>query len=280
MRILRYAALSAFFLTLYAMLEASELPIVRHFAWTPPPGQAAPAARRIILMSDLHISGPDGPPERLERIVETINGLHPDIVMLAGDFSGGEKLVTHSYTLPQALRPLLALKPNIGTVAVLGNHDHWGEPHAVRDALTRVGVTVLENNAEPLGGMAIGGVDDDYTRHSNVAAAAVAMRALPGPRILLSHSPDVFAVSPPDIGLVLAGHTHCGQIALPLIGPLQTASRYGRRFACGIIRERGRSLIVSAGVGTSMLPIRLLAPPDIWVIDVASPGSAVGPTPN
>jgi predicted MPP superfamily phosphohydrolase len=274
MRIVRYLVLSAFFLTLYALFEASAPPIVRYFAWTPPLGQSAPATRRIVLLSDLHISGPDGPPERLERIVETINKLHPDIVLLAGDFSGGEKLVTRSYTLPEAMRPLSGLKPRIGSVAVRGNHDHWGDPHAVRNALTQVGVTVLENSAEPLGGLAIGGVDDDYTRHSNIAAAATAMRALPGPRILLSHSPDVFAVSPTDIGLVLAGHTHCGQIALPLIGPLQTASRYGRRFACGVIRERGRTLIVSAGVGTSMLPIRLLAPPDIWVIDIGGTKAA------
>jgi predicted MPP superfamily phosphohydrolase len=93
---------------------------------------------------------------------------------------------------------------------------------------------------------------------------------LGGAKLILSHSPDVFPELPADIGLTLAGHTHCGQIAPPLLGPIVTASRYGRRFACGLIREGGRSLIVTAGLGTSGLPLRLGAEPDLWLLTLRS----------
>ena len=83
------------------------------------------------------------------------------------------------------------------------------------------------------------------------------MRALPGARILLSHSPDPFPRLPRDVALMLAGHTHCGQVRLPLIGAVKTMSAYGQRYACGLIRENGRTLIVTAGLGTSGLPLRL-----------------------
>jgi predicted MPP superfamily phosphohydrolase len=94
------------------------------------------------------------------------------------------------------------------------------------------------------------------------------MRSLSGARVLLSHSPDPFATLPPDIGLMLAGHTHCGQIRLPLWGPLETDSAYGERYACGFIEENGRKLIVTAGLGASRLPLRLMAPPDFWIVTI------------
>ena len=91
---------------------------------------------------------------------------------------------------------------------------------------------------------------------------------MPGARILLSHSPDPFPRVPGDVGLMLAGHTHCGQIRLPLIGAVSTMSDYGDRYACGLVRENAKVLIVSAGLGTSILPLRLGAPPDLWLIRV------------
>ena len=73
---------------------------------------------------------------------------------------------------------------------------------------------------------------------------------------------------PGPVALVAAGHTHCGQISLPLIGRLATASRYGERFACGLIRDRGQPVVVSAGLGTSIVPLRYGVPPDLWLIEL------------
>ena len=100
------------------------------------------------------------------------------------------------------------------------------------------------------------------------------MKALGGVPILLSHSPDPFPSLPARIRLVLAGHTHCGQIRLPLLGPLATESAYGDRYACGFMQENGRSLVVSAGLGTSILPLRIGAVPDMWLVMLTGPTPA------
>ena len=97
---------------------------------------------------------------------------------------------------------------------------------------------------------------------------------------MLSHSPDPFADLPPDIGLMVAGYTHCGQVSLPLIGPIVSFSDYGKRYACGLIREGGKTLIVGAGLGTSMIPLRIGAPPDMWLIELGPVRPAAGRSPR
>ena len=149
---------------------------------------------------------------------------------------------------------------------MLGNHDHWRDLAGARAALAAAHVRLLDNDAAPAGPLAIGGLDDAFTHHDDLAATVTAMRALPGARILLSHSPDPFPELPGDVGLMLAGHTHCGQVRLPFVGAVSTMSRYGQRYACGLVRENGRTLIVTAGLGTSGVPLRLGAAPDLWLI--------------
>lgn len=221
---------------------------------------------RAVLFSDLHVGGPDMPPSRLARIVEQINALQPDIVLIAGDFVSDKRASTRRYEFGEAVAPLAALRAPLGVFAVIGNHDHWRDTGGAHRALAAANVRVIDNQAVRAGPLALGGLDDDFTGHADAGATVSAMRNLTGARILLSHSPDPFADLPADIGLMLAGHTHCGQIRLPWYGAIGSVSRYGARYECGLIRERGRTLIVGAGVGTSILPLRLGSPPDIWVI--------------
>jgi predicted MPP superfamily phosphohydrolase len=224
------------------------------------------APLRAVLLSDLHVAGPDMPPSRLARIVELVNALEPDIVLIAGDLVSDRRTSTRAYTLDEAVAPLAGLRARFGTVAVLGNHDHWRNAAQARTALTTAGVRVLDNDAAQIGPLAVGGLDDAFTNHHDIAATMLALRRLSGPRIVLSHSPDPFPSLPSDASLVLAGHTHCGQIRLPLVGAISTMSDYGDRYACGVVRENGRTLIVSAGLGTSILPLRLGAVPDLWLV--------------
>jgi predicted MPP superfamily phosphohydrolase len=241
-------------------------PVVREAEVALPDWPAGAPPVRALLMSDLHVAGPDMPPERLARIVAQANGLRPDIVLIAGDFISDKKASTRSYSLAEAVAPLAGLRSRLGTIAVLGNHDHWRNEAEARAALTGIGVRVLDNDAVAAGPLAIGGLDDAFTHHQDLGAMLNALRALPGARIVLSHSPDPFPDLPRDATFMLAGHTHCGQIRLPLLGPVSTMSAYGDRYACGLIRENGRILIVSAGLGTSILPLRLGAVPDMWLI--------------
>ncbi len=228
---------------------------------------------RVALLSDIHVQGPDLPPERMARIVEQVNRERPDLILIAGDFSGDRTLSTRFYSEPEIAASLKGLKAPLGVFAVLGNHDHWRDGPAMRRAVDAAGIPVLVNQAVRAGPLTIAGADDIHTRNADVEVLTRAAAALPVPTLVLSHSPDIGPILPPRFGLVLAGHTHCGQIVLPLIGRLATASRYGERYACGIIREPGRTTIVSAGIGNSVLPFRFGAPPDFWMI-------SMGPVPR
>lgn len=245
---------------------AVSTPVVRRAELTLPGLRGRPL--KLLLISDIHVGGPDMPPERLAGIVDQINRIGPDLVLIGGDFVGDKGLGARTYTDDEIAAPLAALKARLGVFAVLGNHDHWRDPASLGKALRRAGVRMLDNQAARAGPFAIGGVDDAYTDHDDLPLTLRRMRALGGVPVLLSHSPDPFPDVPGQVRLVLAGHTHCGQISLPLIGPLSTMSRYGDRYACGLMIENGKTLVVGAGVGTSILPLRLGTRPDMWLVSV------------
>jgi predicted MPP superfamily phosphohydrolase len=243
--------------------DTMEPPVVRE-TQAALPGLNAPM--RVLLISDIHVSGPDMPPERLTQIVAGLNRLHPDMVLIAGDFLSDKLIATHHYPLGEAVAPLAGLRARLGTVAVLGNHDYYRNGEATKAALERLGIRVLVNEAARIGGLTVGGLGDLATHHGHRDVTVNAMRHLGPPYLILAHEPDSFINLPADIPLMLAGHTHCGQIALPLIGPLATGSEYGQRYVCGIVKEHGATLIVTAGLGTSDLPFRLGVHGDVWLV--------------
>jgi uncharacterized protein len=230
-----------------------------------PPGSPSVT---IALISDIHVAGPDMPPARLEEIVAQVNALRPDLVMIAGDLVSEKRLATRHYSAAAAVAPLGELRAVLGVVAVPGNHDHWFGWPELRAELKRQGIRVLANEAAQIGPLAIGGLDDDFTRRADVRGTLAAMGALEGPRVILSHSPDPFPDVPVDVSLFLAGHTHCGQIAWPWGGSPATMSDFGDRYACGRVVERGKLLITSGGLGTSLLPVRFFTSPEIWLVTV------------
>lgn len=222
---------------------------------------------RVLHISDIHVAGPDMPPERLERIVAKFNRLNPDLVTIGGDLVSEKRMATHIYAPDEVVAPLGALRARLGVVVALGNHDHWYAPAKLRAGLERRGITVLANEAVRRGPLIIGGVDDDYSGNDDVPKTFNAMGALgPGPRILVTHSPDIVPELPHPVGATLAGHTHCGQIRLPLIGAFTYISRYGDRYACGVIKDPNGPVVVGAGLGTSIMPLRYGTPPDVWLI--------------
>jgi len=265
-RFLLFLLIGAVALLGFMYWTATRDPIVREARVALPGWPKGERPVRTVLISDIHVAGPDMPPERLAGIMERINGLHPDLVLIAGDFVGDKDFGTRIYPLAEIVRPLRALRPRLGTIAVLGNHDHWRNAGETRQALRDAGVIVLDNNAAQAGPLAIGGLGDAFTAHDDLPATLQAMRRLQGARLLLSHDPDPFPELPDDVRLMFAGHTHCGQIRLPLLGALMTESDYGQRYACRRIDENGRSLFVTAGLGTSIVPLRLGAFPDLWLI--------------
>ncbi len=224
---------------------------------------------RIALLADIHVAGPDMPPERLARIVAQVNALKPDLVAIAGDLISEKRTATHIYSAAEVVAPLGTLSAPLGVVVVPGNHDHWAGWEAISAALARhPQITVLRNQAVVRGPLVIGGVDDDFTGRADVPTTMAAMPRGAGARIVLTHSPDIFPQVPVDVDAVLAGHTHCGQIAWPWGGAPATMSDYGDLYACGVTRQHGKVLVTSAGLGTSLLPLRLFTHPEVWLIEI------------
>lgn len=248
--------------------EATSDPVVRR-AEVAMAGLERPV--RIALLSDIHIGTAAMGPERLSRIVGQVNALKPDLVVIAGDFIFGHDPRGAAKLGPAMIGPLRELRAPLGVTAVLGNHDYWTGPQAVRDQLAGAGVTVLENDAGPRGPIALGGIGDDFSGHADVDATIRAARAIGRPIVLVTHSPDVAPDLPADARLLLAGHTHCGQVLVFGHNVAPAVSRYGARYRCGLVREGARTVIVTAGLGTSGVPFRLGARPDIWLVTLVPP---------
>jgi predicted MPP superfamily phosphohydrolase len=271
---------------LIRFLLAVALAITALFAWMHHEARADPVVRRldvalpdwplaakpvtVVLISDIHLRSTAMDPPRLERIVTQIDALHPDLVLMAGDFIYGHDLRKGPLYARQLIAPLSRLHAPLGVIAVPGNHDYWAGGGAVRPALAAAGVTWLENTAVERGPLAIGGVGDGYTHHDDARATMVALDRLPGAKIVVTHSPDTTRTVPPRVSLVLAGHTHCGQAVWPIIGPLPVVAH--KDYLCGPVRQGGQLTIVSAGLGTSGPPLRLRAPPDLWLLTLGPVG--------
>jgi len=244
-------------------------PVIKHLNLT---SNALPADTKsvtIALIADIHMAGPDMPPDRVERIIDQVNALNADIIAVAGDLVSEKRSGTKIYSPEEVIRPLGKLAAHDGVVLVPGNHDHWYDWPALTKELAKFPhITVLENESVQIGPLALGGVDDEFTGHDDVASTLIAMEDLSGPRVILTHSPDIFPDLPNDIELLMAGHTHCGQIGYPWGGSPVNMSQYGEAYACGVVKQNGKTLVTSAGLGTSVLPLRLFTHPEIWLIEI------------
>ncbi len=214
------------------------------------------------VLSDLHAGVPHAGLGAIRRAVDALNEREPDVHLLLGDYLDASQILKR-YIAPEVVAAELArLRSPLGTVAVVGNHDWRNSGDRMWRALEAVGITVLEDRAVNLGEFWVAGMADMRHRRPNVGRAIGDVPPT-APLIVLSHDPDLFPAMPERVALTLAGHTHGGQVAIPLLRRPLLPSHYGERYARGHIVEHGRHLLVTSGVGTSGLPIRLLAPPEV-----------------
>lgn len=241
---------------------------------------------RIAALSDLHCGGVHMPMSRISTIVETANALKPDLILLLGDYVTRADRNVYGLT-PRDWAPLLArLSAPLGVFAIPGNHEYWDDPEFQRPragipagsrALIENGIPMLLNKAQPLSKDGqrfwLAGLDDQIAfrmgRNRQLGLddldGTLAQVTDDAPVILMAHEPDLFVDVPERVSLTLSGHTHGGQIRLFGWSPY-VPSNYGNRFAYGHVREDGRDLIVSCGLGTSGPPFRFGAPPEIvWL---------------
>jgi uncharacterized protein len=219
---------------------------------------------RVAVISDLHTGAPwvDA-----KRVVSKANAERPDLIALVGDYADPSVPLGKPVAPEAVAEELGALRAPLGVFAVLGNHDwyHYGE--RVPRALRKAGLEVLENDAvavEHEGEVLwVAGLADMRERDADVPVA-LAMVPAQQALIVLTHDPDMFPSLRDRAQVVLAGHTHGGQVGLPLLRRAAAPSRRG--YTGGEVREGSGYMYVSRGVGTTGLPIRLAAPPEIAVL--------------
>lgn len=224
---------------------------------------------RIAVLADLHVGSPFNGLDKLQRIVDLTLRAHPDLILLAGDYGisgiiGGTKVSPEE--VADGLRRLAA---PLGVFAVLGNHDWWTGAARIRRALESVGIPVLDDSSVLIkrGGCAfrLVGLSDYWEGRRNYRAA---LESIPPAisTIALTHNPDAFPEISRPVDLMIAAHTHGGQVYFPLLGRPIVPSKYGQRYAIGHIVENGHHLFVSSGLGTSIIPVRFLVPPEVSVL--------------
>ena len=237
----------------------------------------------VALISDLHICVPWTPIAALERIVQVTNGLGADLILIPGDFIADRNLPAKSVPAARIVAALDRLKAPLGVAAVLGNHDWWDcrlsretefRRNSVVEALGESNISLLSNRAVRVrhgAGFWLVGIDSQrvFRRRGyqgfHDPEAAFAGVTDDAPAILMAHEPDYFANGDDRAFLQISGHTHGGQVNMGGWRPL-TPSSYRSRYGWGHIREGGRHLIVSGGIGYSGFPLRILQPPEITLV--------------
>lgn len=222
---------------------------------------------KVVFIGDLHVKPYQK--KHLKNIVKKISEQHPDLILCIGDFVSGHKK-SQSLSIEEITQELSVLKPKYGFYTTLGNHDWWQGGENIEKVLEESGIIVLGNENITINindkKLCIAGIEDLSTKGVDIEKA---LKNIHQPSILLSHSPDVFPLinKQNKIDLVLAGHTHGGQVRFPFIGPLIVPSDYGNKYAQGLIEESNHIMFVTKGIGTSIIPVRFNCTPEIVVIN-------------
>lgn len=259
---------------LFGRVAHAQPHVVRRFELTLPGWPRFAKPLRIAFLSDFHVGSHTGDVGRLAAIAREAAAYSPDLVLYGGDYMNMQPWAGGRVPPRTIAAALAQLTGRCGRFAVLGNHDYIYGELAVSRALRSAGIVVLDHGQQAF----------EYEHHSidvvGVPDAHVQWHAARGflaglsrhkPTIVMTHDPARFAEVPDGPFLTLAGHTHGGQIKLPIVGALLNASRAPLRWSHGHVIEGGRHLIVTAGLGTSGVPLRIGVPPEYVIVDVTGP---------
>jgi predicted MPP superfamily phosphohydrolase len=246
---------------------------------------------KIVAIADIHGGSNGADAAQIRRVVELANSQNADIVVLLGDYVSHSQVNGLNADSPigmpmnEVADNLAGLKAKYGVYAVLGNHDGWYGDARIAGELERVGYKVLRNQIATIErtgkALRLLGLNDHlklnswYTFDSDVRKV-IKDDGGSGDIIVLEHSPDIHFILNyhktlgDDYKLMLAGHTHGGQIWLPVLGRPIVPTSYGQKYAAGHIFDGGKDMFVTTGVGTSILPFRFMVPPEIAVLTLRS----------
>jgi predicted MPP superfamily phosphohydrolase len=226
---------------------------------------------RIVVISDIHTGGPFINEKKLRQIVELTNQQRPDLIVLLGDYMSPNSWHSHRVEPEVTAGVLKDLKAPLGVYSVLGNHDWWYNGAKVRRAFEQNGIGVLDDEVAEIkwkeSSFWLVGLADLWTRPQHIPETMA--KVPPGSTIIaMTHNPDIFPSIPRSVPLLLAAHTHGGQVNLPLIGTPIVPSDFGEKYTAGHVFENDHHLFVTTGIGTSIFPIRFRVPPEVVILTI------------
>lgn len=219
---------------------------------------------KIAIAGDFHLAKHDE--NRIKKAVKLLNETNSDLILLVGDYVNGISEI-QTLSFDKITSNLSRLKSKNGVYAVIGNHDIWLGQDKVKSALSKANIDILDNENRKIninGTMITLAGTNDFTEDK--ADLVKTLKNAKKPIILMTHNPDIFPFVPKDVDITISGHTHGGQIVLPFFGALVVPSGYGNRYASGFVVEDDRTIFITKGIGTSILPIRFNCTPEIVVI--------------
>ncbi|MBX7170213.1 MAG: metallophosphoesterase [Pyrinomonadaceae bacterium] len=243
---------------------------------------------KIVAIADIHGGANFITEEKIREIVSLANAQDPDLIILLGDYVSRQTFDKTKTRMPieTVFENLKGLKAKLGVFACVGNHDNNFGNELIRKGLENIGYKVLESEADSVEKngekLRLVGLPDtlrngDYLSYRNrINNALDSLENKEGKIILFSHNPDLLWTitgrykASEDVVLFLGGHTHGGQINLPIIGPPFVSSVYGSKYAKGYFQDLGIGIFVSSGIGTSVIPARFRVPPEISVLEISA----------
>jgi uncharacterized protein len=238
---------------------------------------------KVVAISDIHTGSNYAPIERLRHVVEKTNEQNADLVVLLGDYvsetsrgrrrdrAEGEDGTDLKIPANEIADALQGFRAKYGVYAVIGNHDWYHNERKIHGEFERVGINILNNEIESISVgdkiVRLWGIED-YWKNRRVPADV--FNGLPEKRnvIAITHNPDSLLFAPSGFSIMLAGHSHGGQINFPIFGPFSPFN--DARFMDGHAEVDGKHVYVTSGVGTSVIPLRWRVPPEIAVVTLNS----------
>jgi uncharacterized protein len=228
---------------------------------------------RVALIGDIHTGSPFIDDQKLHQIVELTNQQNPDLIVLLGDYMVRDSWHAHKVEPEITAADLKGLRAPLGVYAVLGNHDWWYDAGKVQRAFEQNGFRFLENDVAEIKwrekSFWLLGFTDLWSRRFQITNTIAKVPA-GATMVAITHNPDMFPRVPQTVTLMLAAHTHGGQVNFPVVGTPIVPSRFGSKYTAGHIFENGHHMFVTTGIGTSILPIRFRVPPEIAILTINS----------
>jgi len=216
-----------------------------------------PSSLSVAVIGDVHLPEGSKHLDAFKKLVLEIKSTQPDLVVFVGDYTSDPKAMDDMSSHRKNIINIMKLIEPVPRAVVLGNYESWSDAEEWISEFNRLGVDIMENQTSLIqtvkGNVCIRGLGDKFTNRYDYVDYPEECENIP--KFTITHDP-AGAFNARVKGLVIAGHTHCGQISLPFIGPLWVPSDAPSEAHCGLYEDEQRTVFVTSGVGTTILPLR------------------------